>query len=105
MTSYAKTFATYKAKAGKAGVTWPSDKTFEQAGEFVRPGTDRHVAAALMLSGKPTMEQVEAVLGQPHYNVVTMLKRAGCKPVTGTDREGSKLYAFTLPTAKKAVRS
>jgi len=79
-------------KASKAGVTCPSDKVFEQAGEIVGPGTDRHVAAALMLSGKPTMEQVEAVLGQPHYNVVQALKKAGCKPVTGTDKDGSPVW-------------
>lgn len=96
-------YAKHKTLARKHKVAWPSERVFEQAAEYVRPGTDRHVAAAMMLSGEPTMEQIEAVLGSPHYNVVTALKKAGCKPVSGTDKDGYRVYSFTLP-AKARMR-
>jgi len=90
-------FTKARTLARKHRVTWPSEKAFAQAAEFVRAGTDRHVAAALMLSGKPTMEQIEAVTGGAHYNVVSALKAGGCKAITGTDKDGYRVYSFTPP--------
>jgi hypothetical protein len=55
-------------------VRWPSQADFELAARYTRPGTVRHVAAALMIGSSVTMEKVEAVVGAPQYNVVALLK-------------------------------
>jgi hypothetical protein len=50
-----------------------------------------------------TMEAVEQVTGSPQYNVVSLLKAAGCKQVSGTDPDGFRLYAFIPPKATAKV--
>jgi hypothetical protein len=97
---HSKAFAKFRTKAKQHGMSWPSQRAFEQAARYVRPGTDRHLAAALMLGGKVTMEQVENLIGAPQYNVVTALKAAGCKQISGTDKDGYRLYAFQPRKAK-----
>jgi hypothetical protein len=93
---HSKAFAKFRIKAKQHAIGWPSQRAFDQATQYVRPGTDRHLVAALLLSGhKVTMEQVEAITGSAQYNVVRLLHLAKCRPVTGTDKDGHRLYGFT----------
>jgi hypothetical protein len=101
MTSYSDQLKAYRNRATKHGVKWPTDGAFALAAKYIRAGTDRHVAAAMMIGSSVTMEAVELVTGAPQYNVVTALKAAGCKQISGTDKDGYRLYAFTAPKAKK----